>query len=313
MMSKGATLRGVVPIIPTPFRSDESIDFAGITQCVEFAAKCGVSAVCLPAFASEFYKLNEAERTQVLETAIGAAKGKVHIVAQSNHPSAKNAAEIARRNEQLGADLISFAIPRQFGLPLTDLLEYCRRICDHVSLPVLIQDFNPGGATVGGEFAAKLMSLCPNFRYLKLEEPLMTAKVIAIRQATGDAIGVLEGWGGMYAIDLAASGICGLMPGLGAADLLQRIWTLTQSSKIHEALDWFEPLLPQLVFSLQSMELFLWIEKRLLAARGVLSEESIYVRRPTWTPLEEDLKHGLLLNQRVIEAARKLGVVAKSV
>ena len=30
----------------------------------------------------------------------------------------------------------------------------------------------------------------------------------------------------MYALDLIPAGICGLMPGLGAADLLQRIWQL---------------------------------------------------------------------------------------
>jgi dihydrodipicolinate synthase/N-acetylneuraminate lyase len=55
-------LRGVVPIIPTPFRADESIDEAGLAACVRFAVRCGVGAVCLPAYASEFYKLTEAER-----------------------------------------------------------------------------------------------------------------------------------------------------------------------------------------------------------------------------------------------------------
>jgi 4-hydroxy-tetrahydrodipicolinate synthase len=298
-------LRGVVPIIPTPFRANESIDLDGIAACIEFALQCKVAAVCLPAYGSEFYKLTEAERREVLETAIRASAGRVAIVAQSNHPSAQCAADLARRHADLGATVISFAIPRQFGLPINDLLDYCRTICRAVTLPVLIQDFNPGGPTVGGEFARVLHADCPNFRHLKLEEPLMAGKVRAIREATNDQVGVLEGWGGMYLLDLIPAGICGLMPGLGPADLLQRVWELGTSNQFDAALDLFERLLPQLVYSLQNMELFLCLEKRLLAQRGVLNESNRHVRRPTWTPDDQALAYGELLNSRVRAAAER--------
>jgi len=301
-------LRGVVPVIPTPFREDESIDFDALAACVDFAVRCEVCAVCLPAYGSEFYKLSELERRQVVETAIRAASGRVAVMAQSNHPSARRAAELATQHEQMGADLVSFAIPRQFGVTDEDMLDYCQSICRAVSLPVLIQDFNPGGPTVGGEFARQLADQCENFRYLKLEEPLMSAKVRAIREATNGHVGVLEGWGGMYMLDLIPAGICGLMPGLGPADLLQQIWRLGTSGQLNDALDFFQMMLPQLVFSLQNMELFLCLEKKLLAARGVLPESSTHVRRPTWTPDAEALKYGLKLNERVVEACRALPV-----
>jgi len=304
-MNFGQTLRlqGVVPVIPTPFGADESIDLGGIAACIEFAVRCGVGAVCLPAYGSEFYKLTEAERREVVETAIRSSAGRVAILAQSNHPSARCAADLARRNADLGADVISFAIPRQFALPAADLLDYCRTVCRAVSLPVLIQDFHPGGATVGADFARALHADCPNFLYLKLEEPLMAGKVRAIREATNDQVGVLEGWGGMYLLDLIPAGICGLMPGLGPADLLQRIWELGTSNHMEDALDLFEHVLPQLVYSLQSMELFLCLEKRLLVQRGVLNESNRHVRRPTWTPDDPMLAYGDLLNRRVQAAA----------
>jgi len=298
-------LEGVVPIIPTPFRVDESIDFDGVASCVEFAIQSELSAVCLPAYASEFYKLSESERQQLVETAIRTAAGRILVIAQSNHPSAGCASELARLHERLGADLISFAVPRQFAIPESDVLDYCRAICNAVSLPVLIQDFNPGGATVGPEFARQLTDECANFRYLKLEEPLMGGKVRAIREATDDRIGVLEGWGGMYTLELLPAGICGLMPGLGAADVLQRVWQLGTSDQLDKALDLFQHVLPQLVFSLQSLELFLCLEKRLLAARGVLNENSMHVRRPTWTPDADTLQHGVRLNERVVKAAQQ--------
>ena len=58
MTTKPTVIDGTVPVIPTTFRKDESIDCEAISACVRFAADCGVTAVCLPAYGSEFYKLS---------------------------------------------------------------------------------------------------------------------------------------------------------------------------------------------------------------------------------------------------------------
>lgn len=306
-MAAPPQLEGVVPIIPTPFDAGEAIDFEALDRCVDFAASCGVVAACLPAYASEFYKLSDAERGQVVERAIKSAAGRIAIIAQANHPAARVAAETARRYEALGADLISFAIPRIFALKEDDLLPYCRDICRAVKIPVLIQDFNPGGPTVGGDFARRLADQCPNFKYLKLEESLMGPKIRGILAAVNGRVGVLEGWGGMYLLDLVPAGICGLMPGLGVADILQRVWLLAKSHKADQAHAIFQGVLPQILYSLQSSELFLWIEKRLLLARGVLHKGAIHVRSATFLPDEATLEYGDLLNARVVELAKRLG------
>src|SRR5688572_10260121 len=112
--SPAGLLSGVVPIVPTPFTEDDQIDFASLARCVRFAAQSSLAAVCLPAYASEFYKLSDAERQAAVEAAIAAAGGSLAVVAQANHPSARIAAEVARRYEGLGASVISFALPRIF-------------------------------------------------------------------------------------------------------------------------------------------------------------------------------------------------------
>lgn len=298
-------LRGVVPIIPTPFHAgSEEVDLAGVRALVDFAVDAGAAAVCLPAYASEFYKLTEAERFQVVEAAVAAAAGRVPVIAQSNHPSAKAAVEVAQRNVALGADMISFALPRIFALGADDLLAYAEAICRSVSVPILIQDFNPNGPTVGADFCRDLLDRCPNFRYIKLEEPLMGAKVTAIREATGDQIGVLEGWGGLYMLELFDQGICGIMPGLALTDVLAQVWRSAEQARLDEAMDLFERVLPQIMFSLQNMELFHHLEKRLLVQRGVLQDAT--VRQSTFTPSPALLAYGEFLNTRAVAAAQSL-------
>lgn len=298
-------IEGVVPIVPTPFDEGEDIDFEGLANCVRFAAGCKLSAVCLPAYASEFYKLSQREREQVVATAIAAADGRIAVVAQSNHPSAKLASALARRHQEMGADAVSFALPRMFALKESDVLAYCESICRAVEIPVLIQDFNPGGATVGPDFARELHRRCPNFLYLKLEEPLMGAKVRAIREATDDRVGVLEGWGGMFLPELVPAGICGVMPSLGAADLLQRAWNLCRDGKRDEAMEIFQVVLPQLVYTLQNLEFLHHMEKDLLAARAIIAPTSTTVRGATWTPDAAAREHGRWLNQRIVDFAQR--------
>lgn len=302
---------GVAPVIPTPFTGKEEIHKEDLQRLVEFAIATRASCVCLPAYGSEFYKMSEPERHQVVQIAVKQARGRLPVLAQSNHPSARIAAEIAKKNEALGADMISFALPRQFAIPESDMVRYCERICRAVKLPVLIQDFNPGGATVGAEFCRQLQASCANFVYIKLEEPLMGPKVTSIRKATKDKLGVLEGWGGLYLTELFDFGICGLMPGTGLCDLLNATWRALKEGRRSDAFDTFEKVMPLISFSLQSLEMYHHVEKRLLKARGALRE--VTVRDAQWTPFKEALAYTDELIERVRAEVERLGLKWKPI
>ena len=298
-------VRGVVAVLVTPFDDREEIVFEDIRRQVETAVAFGIAAVCLPAYASEFYKQSGRERLAVVRAAVASAAGRIPVVGQSNHPSARQAANLARANEDAGADVISFAIPRQFRATEADLIAYCRTICDAVQTPILVQDFNPGGPTVDGTFCRRLREACDNFRYIKLEEPLLGCKLQGIREATDGEVAVLEGWGGMYLPELFEWGVSGVMPGLGHADVMNRIWELGSSGDLDGALDVFDRILAQIVFSLQDMELYLVVEKRLLAARGIIRHSQ--VRSLAFTPDRETVRHADRLNERVLQVADGLG------
>ena len=105
--------------------------------------------------------------------------------------------------------------------------------------------------------------------------------------------------------DLFEWGVAGVMPGLGHADVMNRIWELGSAGELDGALDVFDGILAQIVFSLQNMELYLVVEKRLLTARGIIGHSQ--VRSLALTPDRETILHADRLNERVLQVADRSG------
>ena len=293
-------LFGVVPIVPTPFTEDEEIDEEALRRLIDFAIAGGIKAVCLPAYASEFYKLSDEEKLRVVKVAVEHAAGRIKIVAQSNSPSLKIAIRLAQANVKAGANVISLAVPRIFGLPEGSIREYLSGFLKSIAnTPVLVQDFNPGGSSISVGFIRELMDTHPNFKYLKLEEPLCAPKFEEIIKATGGKVGLFEGWGGLYMLELTPLGIAGVMPGLAVADILQKVFVLRREGQDAKAFDLFEKVMPQIFFSLQNMELFHYAEKELLIARGVLKNS--IARKAAYIPDPSSVKYIRELNKRVVD------------
>lgn len=272
-------IEGIVPVVPTPFDNDGNIDEEGLRRLIDFCVAENASAVCLPAFAGEFYKLSDQERNDVVRIAVDQAAGRIPVIGQANHPSSQVALDLAHHMEASGVSMISMATPRVFPLTEDDLLRYFRAICQNIGVPLLIQDFNPGGATVGADFAQRLHTDCPNFQYLKLEEPMMAAKVRGILEATQGKVGVLEGWGGLYMMELIPGGICGVMPGVPLLRVMNEIYWKRKRGEAEQAYVAYQSILPFIVFTLGHLELFLHVEKRLLKEMGLIA--SAHVRDAT--------------------------------
>ncbi|MCC7085063.1 MAG: dihydrodipicolinate synthase family protein [Pirellulales bacterium] len=276
-------IRGVVPVVPIPFLPDESIDEESFDRVVEFVVSRKLAALCLPAYGSEFYKLTEGEREWAVGAAITASAERVPVIAQANHGSSRVAAQLARRYEKLGANVIGVALPRQFAVGAAELTRHVGQIADAVSLPILVQDFNPGGPTIDDQFIHTLHKQHSNVRYVKLEEPLVVDKLTAIRQRMGESVEVFQGWGGYYLLEALSTGNCAaVMPGVAVADLFNRIYQASHRHDHRTAFDLFGAMLPYVNLTLQNLELFLQVEKQLLVRRGLLTQA--ICRSPKLTP-----------------------------
>jgi dihydrodipicolinate synthase/N-acetylneuraminate lyase len=296
---------GIVPVIPTPFGPEEEIDWAALRSLLDFAAGADLNAVCLPAYASEFYKLSNAERREVIVVAVDHLRNKVPVVAQVNYAATLHAVRSVREAQNDGASAICCAVPRLFSLDEGALLKHFDRILQAIDIPLIIQDFNPGCETVSVRFVAGLHRAHPHLRYVKLEEPLMAEKVEAILQETSGEVGVLEGWGGMFMLELIPAGISGVMSGLGISDILARIFRLAKHGDSGQAYELFQGVLPQIVFCLQNLELYHHAEKLLLEVRGIISGS--LVRQASRTLSENEAKHIRFLNTKVLNLLDRYG------
>ena len=296
---------GIIPVIPTPFGPEEEFDWAALRSLLDFAAGAGVNAVCLPAYASEFYKLTEAERREAIIVAVDHLRGKVPVIAQVNYPATLQAVRSVRDAQKDGASAVCCTVPRMLSLDDGALLKHFDRILQAIDIPLIIQDFNPGGSSVSARFVAELHRAHPHLGYIKLEEPLMAEKVEAIRQETSGTVGVLEGWGGMFMLELIPSGICGVMSGLGISDILARVFRLAKHGDSDHAYELFQEVLPQIVFCLQNLELYHHAEKLLLEARGIISGS--IVRQASRTLSENEAKHIRFLNSKILNVLDQFG------
>jgi 4-hydroxy-tetrahydrodipicolinate synthase len=308
--AKSRDLTGAVPIIPIPFDASENIDEEALRQLVEFAVAKGFAGICVPAYLSEFYKLSDEERIRVVKIAVDQAAGRLLVIAQSNHGSSRLALATARTHVENGADLISILVPRTFVLSDDDLLRYLKPILNGVEVPSLVQDYYPGGITIGPSFVARLSAECPGFRYLKLEEPQVMTKLLAIREVTQDKIKVMDGTGGLYLLELIPAGIAGVMSGLGSADILNTVFRLRAANRFGEASQLYEKLLPRIVFGAQNFELMLYCEKRLLYARGLLA--SARCRDACIAPDPHTVRYVDEMNEQFMRALATAGLSAKT-
>jgi 4-hydroxy-tetrahydrodipicolinate synthase len=79
------------------------------------------------------------------------------------------------------------------------------------------------------------------------------------------------------------------------------IWNHARAGRKDAAYELFQGVLPQISYSLQSLEFFHHAEKALLASRGVLSNPA--VRDATLTVHQVDRVHIEFLNQKIIHLA----------
>jgi 4-hydroxy-tetrahydrodipicolinate synthase len=232
--------------------------------------------------------MSDGERYHFVDILIEQTRKRTPVIAATSCGSTYNTIEFSRYAEKAGADCLMVTAPRSAPLPAVQIVEFYSRLCDAVSIPVMLQDADFTGAGLPASVFVDLARKHANFRFAKLEVTLPGAKCAEIVEKSGGQVQVIYGLGGIAMLDGLAHGASAMMPGAACLEVYVRAHELYATGKKQAARDLFHRLLPYLAFAMQHLEVAIHIEKRVLVRRGVLPNARM--RHPTLT-LDQTYQH----------------------
>lgn len=275
-MGASHPVRGVCPVIETPFTDDGEVDYEGFARVVDHLIAIGVRSVMFPGFASEFYKLSDAERdalTTILLERTRSVPGFAPVVSVPDHATVL-AVQRARAVARAGAAAVNVLPPHQLNPSGAAVRAHVRAVADAVApVPVILQ-YAPAqtGTALDAAEIARMARSHANLEQVKVESTPPGA-LISELLAQDPPLPSVVGYGGVQLIDALRRGAVGVQPGCSFAELYLRIWTDWEAGRLDEAIALHTRLLPYLSYWMQSVELIIAAEKRISHRRGLIGSE----------------------------------------
>ncbi len=280
-----SSFRGVIPILATPFRDDESLDLESWRRLLDFMIGIGVDGVTILGVLGESNRLNDQERETLIQAAVAIVDGRVPIIVGTSHSGTRAAISLSLMAQNLGADAVMVA-PAKEAVPNQDrIVELYQRLGQALSIPIVLQD-HPASTEVHMPvpLIARILGEVAAVTCVKEEAVPTGPKIRQLRESDAAAhISILSGLGALYApFDLEA-GSDGFNTGFAFPEVLQAMiragaegdWLL-----VHQLYSRFAPLI---VFEQQPG---VAIRKEILRRRGLLA--SARARHPgaTISPMQ---------------------------
>lgn len=154
---------GVVPAMATPFTTDHRLDEARVGELIEGYLQAGVHGISVAGSQGEFFALDAAEHIRLLELAVQHVDGRVPVYAGTGGATTRQAIELTRAAQSIGADL-ALVITPYFVQPTQDeLVAHYTAVAAATTLPVMLYN-NPPRTSVNvlPSTLARCMTARPN-------------------------------------------------------------------------------------------------------------------------------------------------------
>ncbi|NIZ08169.1 dihydrodipicolinate synthase family protein [Pseudooceanicola sp. HF7] len=184
-------LTGILPVAPTPFLDDGSVDYDGMKNVIDCLIDQGVDAICILANYSEQYVLTDEERAELTKVSLEHCAGRVPVIVTTSHFSTQIAVARAKHAQSLGASMLMMMPPYHgVGLvPAPDMIEeHFAAVSDAIDIPIMIQDAPLSGVTLPVPLLVKMAKEIENVSYFKMETPFAADKLAALIEQGGEHI-----------------------------------------------------------------------------------------------------------------------------
>ncbi|MFL6618460.1 MAG: dihydrodipicolinate synthase family protein [Povalibacter sp.] len=270
----GKPLRGLYPILQTPFTEKDELDTDALAAEIRFINRGRVAGMIWPVFASSWSTLSDAERIQGAETILAAAKGgrsAVAIAVQSTAWDTATSVRYAKHAAAHGADAI-VSIPPNNGWNVSDqtVIDYYKAIGKATDLPLVVQT----RGTISVDLMIEMFKQIPTMKATKDEvgDPLERAPELMKRTDNKLAIWNAGGGTGNQLLEILPLGFAGLCPTPQYSDVLQQVMELYWSGKKQEAFDMYGRV--------QAFATITGATDYMMVARGVFKETTKLRQQP---------------------------------
>ena len=272
-------LRGVIPILVTPFAEDGSVDLAQLDAEIEFLVGVGVNWAGF-GFGSESHRLAAEELEEVTARAVASSAGRLGIVGNAEMTSVAAGVEAVRRVRRAGAQLAMLRPSGLDGIGDDELFETVVAVAQGGGLALVVQDAPQStGVQMSPRLLARLLHEIPGVAAVKVEPAAPAPKMARILEELSGAPGVIVGGaGGLDYLHELERGAVGTMPGPAYPEIFGAVESLHAAGERREAFRIFSRVLPLMTLCGRDMETFLYVQKHVLVRRGVL--RTTHLRRP---------------------------------
>lgn len=278
-------LKGICPIIATPFTLSGEVDYDSFENLVHTLCKGGCQAVTLFGIAGEYYKLSDEESLRLAKLTIDICKrydNTQSILSVTQHAT-ELAVKRARQYEELGADNLMMLPPFFLKPGATALYDHMKAVGGAVKIPVMAQ-YAPEqtGVAIQPQVFAQLNDECPNIKYYKIECKPAGGYISALLPKLHKDASIFVGNAGYQFIECFDRGAVGAMPGCSMFDIYLKMYNEYCSGDRAAAMETHNTsILPMLNHIRQNVEMIIAYEKRILFRRGIIVSD--YCRRPAFT------------------------------
>jgi 2-keto-3-deoxy-L-arabinonate dehydratase len=288
-----APLNGVVPVVPTIFHGDETVDLGGTARVVDYLVDAGVDGICLLANYAEQFSLTDAERQTIARTLIEHVAGRVPVIVTTSHYSARVTAMRSREAQDMGAAIVMI-MPPFFGATFTvagpGVIEYFKTVTSAIDIPVMVQDAPLSSTPLPAGLLIDLIRQVPQVQYVKIEVPQAADKLHSLIGALGEALpGPFDGEESVTLIPDLDAGATGTMPSAMVPFELGQIVRRHLSGDRAGAAGAWEDLLPLIHF--ENRQCGLRAQKILLAEGGIIGSDRT---RAPLGPVSPRTRRGLI-------------------
>ncbi len=270
-----SSIKGVFPILLTPFNLKGSIDFEDLEKLTRYYVDSGVDGLACLGEVSESQWMEEKERRSILRKVMDCVSGKIPVVSGVGRETDRSTVEAAEYAQEIGASALLLAPQKKPDATEEEVLGRFRAVDRVAEKEIIILD-NPtlGFSRLSIPLIERILGDCSMVTGIKVEDQPSQEKIAALRKAFGKELAIYGATNGRNLYWEMELGIDGILTSAPVPFHLVELWKLYRSGNKERALDLFLKTLPLAVYT---PERTVAVKKEILKLLGIFKESTVRI------------------------------------